>query len=358
MMTSISDYLMSAPPSDADITGNIIPVADIEGRNAALRKEDYYYLRELWSVFRNDGVADTAAFTGNSSLRSLIADKILHYLNQWKSDTSVNEHTYMRAGLASYSFTGSIEGTGSQSFQFYNWMKDNDAIVKFDGSPVSPSAGKIIDADVVRYLYRFLAQDMFRQVRHTSLGGTCAFTYTFEPKSIPYTYPELDRDDNLVSVSMEGQLTGTGGIVMAGGISSNGQQVGMHSLKKYFSDVSGYRYYNSVAFPTSTITADVTFSAPVVEAYAMIELGLGGHSFSQRLPLLRTMTGSGVNWSVDLVKRSDYDLVSSNLTVPTLDTWVETAAKVTYFNASVPMIFARISNPYFALPSEWDWSPS
>ena len=109
MMTRISDYLMSSPPSDADITGNIIPVADIEGRNAALRKEDYYYLRELWSVFRNNGVAYTAEFTDNSSLRNLIASYILPDLNQWKSDTYINEHTHMRAGLASYSFTGRIE---------------------------------------------------------------------------------------------------------------------------------------------------------------------------------------------------------------------------------------------------------
>ena len=357
MMTRISDYLLSAPPSDADITGNIIPVADIEGRDAALRKEDYYYLRELWSAFRNDGVAYTSAFTGNYSLRSLIASEILSYLNQWKSDTSINEHTHMRAGLASYSFTGSIESTVFQSLQFFNWMKDNDAVVKFDGSPVSPSAGKRIEADVVRHLYRFLAQDMFRQVRDISLGVTRAFTFTTEVKDIPYSYPTLDKEDNLEFVQMVGQVKGSGGYVNTDGISSNGQQVGMHTLKRHNSSAGAYEYYNSVAFPSSTITADITFSAPVVDAYALMTIYIEGR-INQGLQVLRPMTGSGVNWSVDILKRSDYDLVTSNISVPALDEWIGTSATPTYFHAKIERVFARFASPYFALPSEWDWSPS
>lgn len=355
MMMSVSDYLLSVPPSGEDITGDIIPVADIDGRSAALRKEDYYYLRELWSVFRNESSGLTTKFS-SYNFRSLISSTILYYLNQWKSDTSINEHTHMRAGLSSYSFTGDIQSSG-YSNQFLNWMKKNNAIVTFDGSPVSPAPGKRIDADVVRYLYRFLAQDMFRQVRDISLGGTRAFTFTTEVKNFQYSYPKLDSKYNLEFVQMVGQVKGSGGYVNIDGISENGQQVGMHTLRRYSSSGGGYEYYNSVAFPSSTITADITFSAPVVEAYALMTINISG-SINQGLQVLRPMTGSGENWSVDILKRSDYDLATSNLSVPALDEWVGTSASATYFNAKIEMVFARFANPYFALPSEWDWSPS
>ena len=307
-------------------------------------------------------MAYTAEFTGDSSLRSLIADQILFDLNRWKSDTSINEHTHMRAGLASYSFTGSIESTGFQYSQFFNWMKDNDAVVKFDGSPVSPSAGKRIEADVVRHLYRFWAQDMFRQVRDISLGGTRAFTFTTEVKDIPYSYPTLDKEDNLEFVQMVGQVKGSGGYVNTDGIISSGSQVGMHTLKRYNSSTRAYEYYNSVAFPSSTITADIAFSAPVVDAYALmtfyLRIGGASQSTSQRLQVLRHMDGSGVNWSVEILKRSDYDLMTSNMSVPALDEWVGTSATPTSFSAEIERVFARFASPYFALPSEWDWSPS
>lgn len=357
MMTSISDYLLSAPPSGEDITGDIIPVADVAGRSAALRKEDYYYLRELWSAFSNDGTGLTTQFS-SYSFRSLISSTILYYLNQWKSDTQMQSHTHMKAGLSSYSFTGTLQSSPASSpwvQQFFNWMKENNAVVTFDDSPAAPVSYGKIDADVVRYLYKFLTQDMFRQVRDTSLGGTRAFTFTVEPKSIPYTCPKLDSDNNLVSESVEGQLTGSGGTVSANG-AGGGLHIGMHSLKKYFLSENKDKYYNSFAFPTSTVTADVTFSAPVVEAYAVITLSLNvDGNVGQGLQLLRPMTGSGVNWSVDLLKRSDYDLVSTNLTVPALDEWVDTRAQVTYFTASIDRVFARFSSPYFALPPEWNW---
>ena len=353
MMTQISDYILAVPPSGEDITGNIIPVADIDGKDATLRKEDYYYLRELWSVYRNDNTAYTTAFSPYG-IRSLIASSILYYLNLWKSDTYITSHTHMKVGLPSYSFTGNI--SSSWSSQFYNWMKNNNAIVTFDGSPVSPVAKGDINADVARYAYRFLAQDMFRQVRDISLGGTRAFTFTTEVKNIPYSYPKLDSEDNLEFVQMVGQVKGSGGYVNTDGISWNGEQVGMHTVKRYNSSAGAYEYYNSVAFPSSTITADITFSAPVVDAYALMTIYIDGR-INQGLQVLRHMTGSGVNWSVDILKRSDYDLVTSNLSVPALDEWVGTSASATYFNANIERVFARFANPYFALPSEWDWSP-
>lgn len=356
MMTQISDYILAVPPSGEDITGNIIPVADIDGKDATLRKEDYYYLRELWSVYRNDNTAYTTAFP-QYGIRGLIAGSILYYLNLWKSDTYMTSHTHMKVGLPSYSFTGNI--SSSWSSQFYNWMKNNNAIVAFDGSPVSPVANGDINADVARYAYRFLTQDMFRNVRDTSYGGTRALTFTTETKSIPYSFVKLDSDDNIVSVSETGQIVGSGGYINANGISTNGRQIGMHSFRKYVSSESKYKYYNSVAFPTSTITADITFSAPVVEAYALMSIDIyNARTLSQGLQLLRPMTGSGVNWSVDFIKRSDYDLVTANLTLPTLDEWVDTQADVTYYHADIERVFARFADLYFELPSEWDWSPN
>ena len=360
MMTKISDYLISAPPSDTDITGNIIPVADIEGKDALLRKEDFYYLRELWNAYNNDIRQYNLDFgQSGASLLTLIG-QIINTLNEDKSLTYMTPATHMKAGLASYAFTGSISTGSAVDKQFFNWMKNANAIVTLDGSPISPTHGGKIDADAVRYFYRFLTQDMFRQVNDTSRTGTRAFTFTTETKSVPYSYPKLDSSNNLEFVQMTGQIKGASGTVTVDGISGNGQQIGMHSLQRYNSSSRAYEYYNSVAFPSATTTADITFSSPVVEAYAQITLYVSSRTgqFSQGLQLLRPMTGSGVNWSVDLLKRSDYDLVTANMTVPALDAWVGTGATETYFSATIERVFARFANPYFALPSEWNWSPS
>lgn len=359
MMEKIADYRLAPPPSDEDISGEIIPVADIDGRDAALRKEDYYYLRELWNVFRNESSADTTGFS-SFSFRNLISN-VLYYMNQWKSDSYMASHTHLKSGLASYSFTGDLVTNAQSSTwsnQFFNWMKNNSAIELLNTSATAPSAKLPMTADIVRLLYWFLSKDMFRQVKDTSLGGTRAFTFTTQKTSIPYTYVTLDNDRNVVSASNTGTIEGSGGRIVANGINGNGQQVGVHVLQKWDSDASKYKYYNSLAFPSSTVSASVTFSAPVSDAYALVDLYLSTGSGLQGLQLLRPMTGSGTSWSVELIKRSDFDLVTSNISFPAFDEWCDTAASVNYYNASVVCVFAKFSSPYFALPSGWDWSPS
>jgi hypothetical protein len=361
MMTKIEDYVVLPPPSGTDITGNIIPVADVENRTPCLRKEDYYYIRELWNAYRNDSTLYKSDFFTSYNFRSLLSD-IFRYINSWREDSSINEHTHMRAGMASYSFTGSLTDNSDYfplEVQFMDWLKSSNTIVSLDNPPVLPQSGEKLDADLIRYFYRFLSQDMLRQVRSSSVGKR-AFNYTLKTKDFAYEYPKLDSSDNLYYIPRTGNVVESGDAISVAGISSSGKQVGMHSLNRYSSSTGEKEYYNSMVFPTSTVTADIVFSAPVVEAYALLFLSvdrIDAHR-SHSLPLLRPMTGSGVNWSVEILKRSDYDLVTSNVTVPTLNEWVSTKAETTYFNSTVDCIFARFETPYFALPSEWNWSPS
>lgn len=356
-MDKIADYIIARPPVGEDISGNIIPVADIGGRDAALRKEDFYYIREMWSAFRNEFSADTTEFS-SSHFRYLI-DGILDYMNQWKSDSHITPHTHMKSTLPSYSFTGSVSsGSGSFSNQFFDWMKSNNAIELLDTSKTAPSANHPLSGDIVRLLYWFLSKDMFRQVQDASLGGTRAFTFTTQQASIPYSYVTLDGNNNVVSVSMEGTIQAANGHIVANGIGASGQHVGVHVLKKWDSDAGKYKYYHTLCFPSSTISANVTFSAPVSKAYALMNIYLQGHYSYQGLQLLRPMTGGGTSWSVELLKRSDFDLVSSNLSFPTFGEWSETSGNAYYYDVGVQCVFAKFSDPYFALPSEWNWSPS
>lgn len=354
MMTRIEDYVLVPPPSETDITGEIIPVADIENRTPFLRQEDYYYIRELWNAYRNDSSLNRNNFLSSYNFRSLLSD-ILYYTNQWSNDTYINEHLHLRAGLGSYSFTGSLVDNNYET-GLLNWMKSSNAIVSFDNPPVAPAVYEKLDAETIRHFYKFLAQDMFRQVQSNSVGKR-AFNYTVNAKTFTYEYPKLDSSDNLYYIPMTGEVVESNGYIQVNGISTNNKQVGMHSLDRYNSSTGKEEYYNSVAFPSSTITADIVFNAPVVEAYA--ELGVNVYAGKyQGLALLRPMTGSGVNWRVEILKRSDYDLATSNLTVPALNEWVSTGAQTTYFNSIVRRIFARFATPYFALPSAWNWSPS
>lgn len=348
MMTKIEDYVVSPPPSGTDITGNIIPVADVENRTPCLRKEDYYYIRELWNAYRNDSSLYKSDFFTSYNFRSLLSD-ILRDTNSWREDSEIYYHTHMKAGMDSYSFTGNL-ADDSYSSQFFDWMKSSNAIVSFDNPPVLPKYGEKLDAETIRYFYRFLSQDMFRQVESSSWGKR-AFNYSVKEKSFSYESPKLDSSYNLYYVPETGSVEENISTIAS---------LGMRTLNRYNSSTGEKEYYNSVVFPTSTVTADIVFSAPVVEAYALLIITGYRHDAHshQGLPLLRPMTGSGVNWSVEILKRSDYDLVTSNLTVPTLNEWVSTKAEETDFDSYVSYIFARFEPPYFALPSEWNWSPS
>lgn len=360
MMTKIEDYVLNPPPSGTDITGNIIPMADIENRMPCLRNEDYYYIRELWDAYRNEGSRYNHDFS-DPDCRELLSD-ILQCTNSWREDIQIFPHTYIKAGMESYSFTGSLIDNPdhfSLEVQFMDWLKSSNKIMSFDNQPVLPKSGEKLDADIIRYFYRVLSQDMLRKVESSSLGKR-AFNYTVKEKSFSYEYPSLDSPlsgGNLYYTSTTGNVVGDEHSIS---ITLGDERLGMLSLDRYSSSTGETEYYNSIVFPASTVTADIVFSAPVVEAYALLYLDVrrdDAHR-TQGLPLLRPMTGSGVNWSVEILKRSDYDLVTSNITVPTLNEWVSTKAEETYFDSYIDCIFARFETPYFALPSEWNWSPS
>ena len=350
MMTKIEDYVISPPPSDADIRGDIIPVADIENRTPCLRKEDYYYLRELYNVFQN-GEYWKDNFESDYSFQNLlhsIFDLSNIYVNQ---DFGINWH--LNEGMDASQFNGfkDISFNDAQK-QIVDWLKNSNYILVFDDIPSSTILSlRKLDADMIRKCYRFLSQDMFRQVRNVS-NGQFAFNYTLKEKSFEYQYPVLDGNGNVYYDTNTGSIVYNGFNIRLSGTEGRKRYIGMHRFQR--SGNNGIEYYHSIAFPTSTITADVVFSSPVVEAYALLYL----YSSGDWLPIIRPMTGSGLNWSVEILKRSDYDFINSGITVPILNEWVKTKAHVIEFNPFIKQIFARFENQYFALPSAWTWKPS
>lgn len=353
MMTKIEDYVISPPPSDVDIRGDIIPVADIENRTPCLRKEDYYYLRELYNLFQNDASSFKYNFESDNSFKGLLNN--IFALSNISDNSSIGINWHLKEGMDASQFNGfkDISLNGAQQ-QLKDWLKNSNSIVVFDIPPSTTLSHRKLDADIIRKCYRFLSQDMFRQVRSIS-NGQLAFNYTLEEKSFEYQYPVLDENYNVYYATNTGSIVYNGFEIVLRGISDRGKYIGMHRLER--NGNTGLEYYHSIAFPTSTITADVVFSSPVVEAYTLLYLHTS-YSVDDWFPIIRPMTGSGLNWSVEILKRSDYDFMTSGITVPTLNEWVKTKANKIEFSVSIGQIFARFENQYFSLPPSWNWKPS
>ena len=98
MLTSKSDYTFVDFQGCTDIlTGDIIPVADIQGRDASLRKEDLYYLVEMLGE-RNRIIYGDSVLWSNVGYQQLYAsainDRIVKIFNKGLTTTSLNTFYY------------------------------------------------------------------------------------------------------------------------------------------------------------------------------------------------------------------------------------------------------------------------
>lgn len=342
MMTKKEDYRILPPPDDADVRGEIVPVADIDGRDAELREEDYYYIRELYYAFWNDTPSSANTFS-SVNFCSLISTCLLNL----RSTSSLFHNSYcvhMKAGLEPYDVYVSTTSVSSMA-AFEQWLVDRGALVYLaDDTTKSPGSGNPIAADALRVLYGFMTQDMFRQVLDVSVGRTLAFSMTTAEKSVSYEYATLDDDNNVVFV----EASGTIGASSSGGISVTTEKTfGVNVLSKYMN--GSKMYYAAVCFPSSTVSADVTLSDPAIEAYALVETSVGYKVSYKHRSFIRKMTGSGTKWSVELLKREDLDALLDPTWYTAFNEWTKTSANNCYFRASVVRVFVRFSNLYIAL---------
>ena len=114
-MLERSDYEIANPDASVDISGNIIPKADVDGKTPVLRAEDAYYILEwMWriGVYLNVVWTDFSAKpTSVKSRASTVIRKIVDIDANITAGVKFNTYSglmcFLTGSLSNYTFTGS-----------------------------------------------------------------------------------------------------------------------------------------------------------------------------------------------------------------------------------------------------------
>lgn len=151
-MLERSDYYINVPPQDVSISGDILPVSDIDGKDHPLRAEDAFYLHEfLWriGVYSNRSLPITNPNTLFRITREKIVDIDEYIASKTKFSTYSGLYGLLDGDLASVA-------TWTGSTNFIDWMCSSFMNTNVSGLDDSSLSYKPMDGDILRRMYWWL----------------------------------------------------------------------------------------------------------------------------------------------------------------------------------------------------------
>lgn len=349
MMISASDYKLYTPPSGVDIRGEIVPVADLDGRMPTIRREDACYLGELARVFRN--TATSTVFPKDNRI-TLSLRALLPYAGASDWD-----------GLAFLALKPDCPMNYSQSGKNLNAVTAFKAYATENDWFHTPTAAHIkagapIRADDVRAAYYFLCADYYHRCyenTQTNISTKGFLGCTVTPTEWEIPTHSIVHDELVIGTKMcSSHNNGT--------FSSSLSLGGCTYLNRYDSDAGAYKYCNFLDVPSTPVSLPVSFDIPATKAYALMSFSAYASRQNQKnVAVLREMTATESGFSLDVFNSSDLSELLGLLGYSSADfgEWTtDSTAHYCSFSASVVHFFAKFGqNAYYALPAEWDWSP-
>lgn len=151
-MLERSDYYLNVPPQDVSISGDILPVSDIDGKDHPLRAEDAFYLYEfLWRIGLH--LSDSSLITKPVTLFAQTREKIANIDTLIASKTKFSTYTGLY-GLLDGDLVGVATWTGGTNF--IDWMCSSYMNTAVSGLDVSSLTWKPFDGDFLRRMYWWL----------------------------------------------------------------------------------------------------------------------------------------------------------------------------------------------------------
>lgn len=345
MMTSASDYKLYTPPAGVDIRGEIVPVADIDGRIPTIRREDVCYLTELSCVFRNStsstyfpkdnrktvGLRGVIPCAGDSTWdgSKFLALKPDCPMNYSQSGTSFNEVTAFKAFASAN-----------------DWFHTPTAAKVKAGAPIR--------ADDIRSAYHFLGEDYY----HVCYESSCNSIYPTGIIGCTVTPTEWTVPTH--SVVNDELVTGTKTYSSHNNGSLDSFSLGGGTyLSRYDSDSRAYKYCTFLDVPSLPVSVPVSFAINATKAYALLSLSANTKYYKC---VLREMTATESGFGLEVFNSSDlsYFLGVLGYSSADFDKWTtDSTSRYFTLSASIVYFFAKFGrNAYYALPADWNWSPS
>lgn len=373
MLSRSSDYIYMTPQS-GDIKGEIIPTSDIAGTRPPMRKEDIYYLLEMYYDITRRATSVSGSVDGRT--RYAMLNGIASLFSQWGSVSSVVQSYYDARGvrfkdLPSAGVEMPMRGTNMASFNdFLSWMAQSypQCFVTMPHITGELGESKAMRADTLRKMYYGMNQPCYEPFK---IGTTFPQKYRCTVPSgqtLTYrTFSYSSSDDTITTEDVVGYFVGNGYISLREQQDSGSYYStvgGIESITGH--DSSGNsRYRRLNGFPSSDVHCEIAFDSSLVIAGAFVcveYLFEVSASMNKKIILLEpTERVSDTSVRFRFFRQDIMRKLVEGMGIPWDGDsgWTTSSGMHGYGSVVAGLeIFARVSNRYTELPTEWDWSPS
>lgn len=378
MMTRSSDYVYMTPDS-GDITGDIIPAADINGAAPTMRKENLYYLLEMFYDLQRRTTSVTG--TVDSRFNYYKFNDIATLFERWSTAAGVAQYqdaagyyTSIRfKSLPSAGLEYVITNTDTTSrTEFFTWIAQNYPQYILTMPQIAADLGtyKAMKVDTLRKMFWGFNQPCYESF----YGAAVPTKYRYSvPTGQTLTFKDFSYDslnDTLTTTDVVRYFvlsSGSGAVSLRASQDSGSylSSVGQFDIiEKYVNSVRNYKRLNG--FPQSDVYCTVNFDSSMVIEDAFI---LTSHYFccsdtlqAKKLLILEPMERiSDTQFRFKFFRPSIMKRLTDELGIPWEGDSDFSTTRGHYGYGEVwcdGHIWAKIGNKYTALPAGWDWSPS
>lgn len=380
MLSRSSDYIYMTP-QNGDIKGEIIPTSDIAGTSPLMRKEDIYYLLEMYYDMSRRTSSVSGSLLDERINRYKLGD-IEYLFSKWGSAADVAQNYEMLGSYNNVRFkdlpSAGIEmpmtDTNATPFsEFLLWMAQNYPQYFMTMPSVTGELEyyKAMCADTLRKMYYGMNQSCYEPFK---IGTRFPRKYRCTvPTGQTLTYKTFSysrSDDTITTTDVVRYFVEDGYFVALGdqqdSVSGSSYVGGIDTIDGGYDDKGNVRYKRLNGFPTGDVYCEIAFdsSLVIVGAFVCVKYYFFCSHCTQRRKIIVLEPTERVSDTRVRFKFFRPDIMRKlveDIGIPWAgdSDWTSSRGHYGYGNIEVGgEIFAQISNKYTALPLEWVWSPS
>ena len=380
MLTRYTDYRYMTP-AESRIKGKIIPVADIDNKPPTLRKEDLYYIHEMYAYYRHLRNY-SVSWNLNENIDAVNFSTPVSYLAGYRSIPSQDfGEDNFRLTESFSGFDGGLQ-VGRSTKSLLQLMREvqHEKILRSDALPTTyPSNKNPLKADFLRTLYWFMNLKHYEQFEPSSSSPSVHndFLYTVLGQPILTShYYRLDSEGNIVDDAKNYNVALSNWQFMfldeSGSSPSYTSSVGSASyIKRYNTSSQSYEYRWMNGLPNGDVEVDIALAEGMnaESCYIGLEYWIERSSDYRRWCRSKVvpLTKSGdTSWSfnlydVNIVKQLFNDAGIQWNSDSDWHTGSDTPSYNLHIFCGHPKsnpLMVKLSSKYTSLPTGWNWSPS
>lgn len=368
-MLERSDYYINIPPQDISISGDIMPISDIAGKDHPLRAEDIFYLFEFMMRI---GAFDSSSLSSlpNRNLDDLFSETRVNIAD---IDAYIaSKSRFREMGLIAL-LDGNLTGLSAwiDEDDFVDWLCSQYTNTAVSGVDTSLHTKKPFDGDTIRRMYWWLniKSKCWRVLNNdpyaAALNNKLFISYVSGLNNLPFirwtSGPNINPTPITETVIADARIDTDSWETRSTGLSVNIQGLDL-SIQGDYSQTNT-RYYVKKGGLLDDVEAVFRINRTDITdfvAFIQYRTSLNATVYYKTIavPFVKV---SDTDWKV---KIWDNAVAISLLSYAGYDTSVIDGSAVSDTAYPTPSVYSRLAtyaykvNDKASLPAEWDWSPS